>query len=118
MKSAWVWCRIALCAVLVVSFANAARAAGTRVIVLAESGLLNASLRIDGVASLITTPYGTLILAKATLLSALIVFGWRQRRHVVPTGDRVSLVRFAGYEVLLMGIALLQRHLNQKYEDN
>ena len=76
------------------------------VIVLAESGLLNASLRVDGVASLITTPYGTLILAKATLLAALIVFGWRQRRYVVPTGDSTSLVRFAGYEVLLMGIAL------------
>lgn len=76
------------------------------VIVLAESGLLNASLRVDGVASLITTAYGTLILAKAVLLAALIAFGWRQRRHVVPTGDRVSLVRFAGYEVLLMGIAL------------
>jgi putative copper export protein len=76
------------------------------VIVLAESGLLNASLRIDGIASLITTAYGTLILAKATLLAALIVFGWRQRRHVVPTGDRAALVRFASYEVLLMGIAL------------
>ncbi len=76
------------------------------VIVLAESGLLNASLRVDGVASLITTAYGTLILAKATLLAALIVFGWRQRRHVVPTGDSTSLVRFASYEVLLMGIAL------------
>ena len=76
------------------------------VIVLAESGLLNASLRVDGVASLITTAYGTLILAKATLLAALIVFGWRQRRHVVPTGDRAGLVRFAAYEVLLMGIAL------------
>lgn len=76
------------------------------VIVLAESGLLNASLRIDGIASLITTAYGTLILAKATLLAALIVFGWRQRRRVVPTGDRVSLVRFASFEVLLMGIAL------------
>ena len=76
------------------------------VIVLAESGLLNASLRVDGVASLITTAYGTLILAKVTLLAALIVFGWRQRRHVVPTGDRAGLVRFAAYEVLLMGIAL------------
>jgi hypothetical protein len=76
------------------------------VIVLAESGLLNASLRIDGVASLITTPYGTLILAKATLLAALIVFGWRQRRHVVPTGDRSGLIRFAGYEVLVMGVAI------------
>ena len=76
------------------------------VVVLAESGLLNASLRVDGVASLITTPYGTLILAKAALLAALIVFGWRQRRYVVPSGDRVSLVRFAGYEVALMGIAI------------
>ena len=36
MKSAWGWCRIALCAVLVVSFANAAWAAGARVIVVAE----------------------------------------------------------------------------------
>lgn len=76
------------------------------VIVLAESGLLNASLRVDGVASLITTAYGTLILAKATLLAALIAWGWRQRRHVVPSGDGTGLVRFAAYEVLLMGIAL------------
>lgn len=76
------------------------------VIVLAESGLLNASLRVDGVASLITTAYGTLILAKATLLAALIAWGWRQRRHVVPSGDGMGLVRFASHEVLLMGIAL------------
>lgn len=80
------------------------------VILLAESGLLNASLRVDGVASLITTAYGTLLLAKATLLAALIVFGWRQRRRVVPAADtdggRSLLVRFAAYEVLLMGIAI------------
>ena len=80
------------------------------VILLAESGLLNASLRVDGVASLITTAYGTLILAKATLLAALIVMGWRQRRYVVPHADspvgRSQLVRFAGFEVVLMGIAI------------
>jgi putative copper resistance protein D len=80
------------------------------VILLAESGLLNASLRIDGVASLITTPYGTLILAKAILLAALVVLGWRQRRHVVPLADddigRATLIRFASFEVLLMGVAI------------
>ncbi len=80
------------------------------VIVLAESGLLNASLRIDGVASLITTAYGTLILAKATLLAALIVLGWRQRRRVVPIAGtevgRSALVRFAAFEVVLMGVAI------------
>ena len=80
------------------------------VILLAESGLLNASLRVDGVASLITTPYGTLILAKATLLAALIVMGWRQRRRVIPVADtevgRATLLRFAGFEVVLMGLAI------------
>lgn len=80
------------------------------VILLAESGLLNASLRVDGVASLITTAYGTLLLAKAALLAALIVMGWRQRRRVVPIADteigRATLLRFAGFEVVLMGIAI------------
>ena len=80
------------------------------VVLLAESGLLNASLRIDGVASLITTAYGTLILAKATLLAALIVLGWRQRRRVVPVAGtevgRSQLVRFAAFEVVLMGVAI------------
>jgi putative copper export protein len=80
------------------------------VILLAESGLLNASLRVDGVASLITTAYGTLLLAKATLLAALIVMGWRQRRRVIPVADaevgRSTLVRFAAFEVVLMGVAI------------
>lgn len=80
------------------------------VIVLAESGLLNASLRVDGVASLITTAYGTLLLGKATLLAALMVVGWRQRKWVVPIagssdGQRL-LIRFAAFEVVLMGVAL------------
>ena len=34
------------------------------VIVIAETGLLNASLRLDGLASLLTSPYGAIILAK------------------------------------------------------
>ena len=80
------------------------------VLLLAESGLLNASLRVDGVGTLITTPYGTLILAKSVVLCALVVLGWRQRRYAVPeaadaTGHRL-LLRFAAFEVLLMGVAI------------
>ena len=65
MKSAWVWCRIALCAVLVVSFANAARAAGARVIVVAEMdkapqsetvAALNTELQRDGVGVEVLAP--------------------------------------------------------------
>jgi len=80
------------------------------VIVLAESGLLNASLRMDGPSSLITTPYGALIMGKATLLAALIILGWRQRRHAVPHADtsvgRSYVLRLAGFEMVLMGLAL------------
>ena len=65
MKSAWVWCRIALCAVLVVSFANAAWAAGARVIVVAEMekapqsetvAALNTELQRDGVGVEVLAP--------------------------------------------------------------
>ena len=80
------------------------------VILLAESGLVNASLRMDGIASLITTPYGTLILAKGILLAALVVLGWRQRKRVVPQAHTVTgrhlLVRLAAFEVVLLGLAL------------
>ena len=81
------------------------------VLLLAESGLLNASLRVDGIATLITTPYGTLILAKSVLLCALVILGWRQRRYAVSgidtePGARAVLVRFAAFEVVLMGLAI------------
>ena len=65
MKSAWGWCRIALCAVLVVSFANAAWAAGARVIVVAEMekapqsetvAALNTELQRDGVGVEVLAP--------------------------------------------------------------
>jgi putative copper export protein len=80
------------------------------VIAVGESGLLNASLRVDGIASLITTPYGTLIIAKATIFAALVVLGWRWRRRVLPRFDSVPgsgvLVRIAAFEFALMGVAL------------
>ena len=65
MKSAWGWCRIALCAAMVVSFANAAWAAGARVIVVAEMekapqsetvAALNTELQRDGVGVEVLAP--------------------------------------------------------------
>ena len=80
------------------------------VIALAESGLVNASLRMDGIASLITSPYGTLIVAKGTLLAALVVLGLRQRKRVVPQASTVTgrqlLLRLAAFEAVLLGLAL------------
>lgn len=49
------------------------------VVVIAETGLLNASLRLDGVASLVTSPYGAIILAKVSILIVLIGWGLRHR---------------------------------------
>ena len=81
------------------------------VIVLAESGLLNSGLRLDGFASLVTSTYGAIILAKVALITALIGFGWRQRRNLADRYEsddgKVSvLVALAGVELLWMGTAL------------
>ena len=80
------------------------------VIVLAESGLLNASLRLDGPASLITSPYGAIITAKVCILIVLIGFGWRQRRRVIdrlPEGPTSrTLVQLGVWEVAWMGIVI------------
>src|SRR5690606_29598233 len=65
MKSAWMWCRVALCAVVVAFFASAARAAEARVIVLAEMDkapqaetvvALNAELQRNGVGLEVLAP--------------------------------------------------------------
>lgn len=81
------------------------------VIVLAESGLLNAGLRLDGLASLVTSPYGAIIVAKMALLIALIGFGWRQRRNLADRFENDDakmriLVLISGTELVWMGTAL------------
>lgn len=83
------------------------------VIVVGESGLLNASLRLSGPGPLLTTTYGAIVLAKAVALAWLIRVGWLQRTRVV---HRVStgassvtsglLLRFAASEFAIMGVAL------------
>ena len=81
------------------------------VIILAETGLLNASLRIGSASSFVGTTYGSLILVKAALLAWLIWFGWQQRSKVIPVlaepaRASISVVKYAGLEFLLMAAAI------------
>ena len=88
------------------------------VIVVAESGLLIASLTAGTLIDLLGTAYGSIVLAKAALLGWLVLLGWQQRRRVVdrlvgaadPSSGAVSPVRtmtsLAGIELVVMGTAL------------
>ena len=82
------------------------------VIVVAESGLLNASLRLTSPSDFLTTTYGALVLGKAVLLGWLVLLGWRQRTRVIPALDAAgsasvaALARLAVFEFATMGVAL------------
>jgi hypothetical protein len=82
------------------------------VIVIAESGLLNASLRLASMSDFVGTFYGSLILVKICLLGWLIRLGWVQRSRVVPRitqgaqGGSELLARYAAWEIVVMGIAI------------
>jgi len=81
------------------------------VVILAETGLLNASLRLDGALALISSFYGALLLAKVSILIVLISFGWRMRKLISERAEKESLNRagialLAGREILWMGAVL------------
>ncbi len=81
------------------------------VIVLVESGLLNASLRLDGPAAIVTSVYGAILLAKISILIVLISFGWRARKKISDSAEQgplnnVAIALQAGREILWMGLVL------------
>lgn len=81
------------------------------VIVLVQSGFINASLRLDGVSSLITSTYGAVILAKISIVIVLIGFGWRQRqdlsrRYEEGMDKKRLLVQLSVWELAWMGAAV------------
>lgn len=80
------------------------------VVVVAETGLLTATLNVGALSDLAGSTYGSLVLAKAVMLAWLIRLGWLQRRQVMDrlpsTPALTSLARLAGIEFLTMGAAL------------
>lgn len=83
--------------------------AGIAFVAVAASGVVNAWLRLQSPADLVTTSYGVLILVKGLALTALGVVGWWHRRRTIPTmrdGDRGPFVRLALVEALVMAVTL------------
>ena len=86
------------------------------VILIAETGLLNASLRLSLPSEFIGTLYGSLIIGKAALLGWLVALGYRQRRRVIDPlagvgaggSDPImrTLARYATWEFGIMGLAI------------
>lgn len=82
------------------------------VLVISETGLLNASLRLDGPAALVTSPYGAILVAKVAILIVLIGWGVRHRRviadgWIADDGTAGSwsplFTRWVAWEVMWMG---------------
>jgi putative copper resistance protein D len=74
------------------------------VIVVAVTGLLNAQVRLESWAALLTTGYGQLVVAKAVALVLVAALGGLTRRRLA-TG-RMPVLRWAGLEVSLMAVTL------------
>lgn len=76
----------------------------------AFSGVVNSTLRLSGWSDLLQ-PYGLLIVAKASILIILGVFGAFQRRRLIPglradPMNRGLFLRFATAEVVFMALAI------------
>lgn len=83
--------------------------AAVSVVVVVESGLLNASMRIDGLAPYLTSTYGGIVLAKITIVVVLVGFGWRHRQELAQSpreSNPRQLVQLASGELLWMGVVI------------
>ena len=81
------------------------------VIIVAESGLLNATLRVGDPSQFVGTLYGVLILVKAVLLGVLVRLGWLRQKVVGDIGNTDQrplslLARYASWELIAMGAAI------------
>ena len=79
------------------------------VIITAETGLINASMRLTTWQAVFDTTYGQLIVMKSVLLLVLVYMGWRIRRKVLPDltpDNRGPFLVVAAVDVVIMGVAL------------
>lgn len=76
----------------------------------AVSGVVGAWVRLSAPSDLWRTPYGLIVLAKATALTVLGGFGWSHRRRTVAgiadRGVRRTFVRLAAGELVVMAAAI------------
>ena len=74
------------------------------VAVLMLTGVLNAATRLDGLADLWSSRYGTLVVVKTVLLLVLAGIGWEHRRRSLPLlGERVG----AFWRLVLVELAVM-----------
>lgn len=116
--SLWIGGLVAICMYVVMQRSQGAVAlrrystvALVCVIIAAETGLLNTTLRLESLSAVVTTSYGTIVVAKCVLLAWLVLLGWNQRKRVVASYDAEGgtaklLGTYAGVETLVMGAAL------------
>lgn len=84
--------------------------AGWAFVAVAFSGVVNASLRLDGLDDL-ATPYGMLLVGKTVALCLLGLAGWAQRRRILPqlrdpARSSRAFVRLAVTEVVVMATTM------------
>ncbi|HVL85132.1 MAG TPA: CopD family protein [Pseudonocardia sp.] len=70
----------------------------------AVTGVLNAQVRLPGWDALLGSGYGLLVVAKAGALAGIAALGLVARRRLA--AGRTPVLRWAGYEVALMAVAL------------
>lgn len=70
------------------------------ILALAYSGIINAAIRLETPAQLVTTHYGWLVLLKAVLTVAIAAFGYVQRRRVLEPLARVRAAAQGGSKAL------------------
>lgn len=80
-------------------------------VLVAFSGTINASLRLEFFADLVTSPYGVLISIKIVILIGLGLAGAWQRRRILPALVREptrtrAFVRLAVMEIVFMAVAI------------
>ena len=80
------------------------------VIVAAETGLLASDLLVGSVTDLLGSTYGSVVLAKVTLLAWLVLLGYQQRRRAVDLLPHRSVPQvvavIAAVELVVMGAAV------------
>lgn len=73
-------------------------------VIVAVSGVVNASVRLRSLHDLFREPYGQLVLVKTAALILLGVFGFYQRKRIIAAG--AGFLRLAVTEILIMATAV------------